>query len=84
MKTVVIRKVQGVGSHPTPNLKIVLDEPVPDFESLDEAADFFEAQATELEGALSKVLPGGTPDRLTARLLQRKASLLVIPAIDES
>ena len=39
----------------------------------------YEAQAKELEEALISALPGGTYNRLLARMLERKAGLLIIP-----
>ena len=38
-----------------------------------------EAQAKELDEALISALPGGTYNRLLARMLERKAGLLIIP-----
>lgn len=56
---------------------------VPDFGYgegfLERSAQWFDAQAETLEEALLRALPGGTYDRLLARMLRRKASHFAIP-----
>lgn len=45
-----------------------------------EHATFYETEAIQLADALCNALPGGTLDRLLARLLMIKASHFIIPS----
>jgi hypothetical protein len=63
---------------------IVLENPLPDepYMSFDEHRDRFAAEATKLADVLCMTLPGGTLDALLGILMQRKASLFVVPLYD--
>lgn len=62
-------------------IKISLDLK-PDVLTLNELADIYKKEGKELADILFKSLPGGTVDMLLKSMLERRASLLVIPFID--
>jgi hypothetical protein len=70
----VAKAEPSVTGEPTRKGTIVINEKVPDFASLSEAADYYEEQAQMIERVLYGTLPGGTYDRLLGALLRRKAS----------
>jgi len=68
-------------SCPTADTSIFIGEEVPDLvreHGLEALAETFEADAVTLEQTLYESLPGGTYDRLLARMLTRKATHFVV------
>jgi hypothetical protein len=59
---------------PVADMRIEIIGAQPDYESLDEAARYYDNQARQIEEALHRSLPGGTYDRLVGRMLARKAT----------
>ncbi|RJP48768.1 MAG: hypothetical protein C4586_08625 [Anaerolineaceae bacterium] len=84
MKTVSICKAQGI---PRVNsiepVTIVIEREFPEYKALSQSAEHFEKDADALVGAILTTLPGGTIDRLICKLLQKKASLFVVPLFNE-
>ena len=85
MKTLTLNKAGRIeGQEPVPSLTITIDEPVPELDGgrgwERHARFYFEEQADALVSALCESLPGGTLDRVLAKLLERKASLFRVPA----
>jgi len=89
MKTVAIRKAQGIGEREIESVTIVIEQAM-ELASLTaqarssdlrevELARFYQLEAERLGEAIWDTLPGGTLDRLIAYLLTRKASLLAVP-----
>lgn len=62
-----------------PDLQIATTEAVP-VRSIpyDELAKIYEEQGTAVADALFESLPGGTLDRLLAKLMERRASLFTV------
>jgi len=83
MKYVKIGKAHSNTDVPLRSVTIIIHDEVDtsaeeyDWETVQR--EVYDAQAQELEEALYASLPGGTYNRLLARLLERKAGLLRIP-----
>ena len=78
-KTVFISKAQSSGSeYEIQDTTICLCGKLPYFEDLKEAAELYDKDAEKLVDALYQALPGGTFDRVAARMLLRKAGHFAI------
>ena len=78
MKNVQIALAQPIGDQSIEPVTIQIAATVPQFRTLEDAADFYRIQAKTLASALT-ALPGGTFDRLLIELLTRKASYFRVP-----
>jgi hypothetical protein len=67
--------------HHLPDVQILMTGEPPNFTfpDLHDAATWYDAQAEALFNVLRTSLPGGTLDRLTAKLLMHKATLFRVP-----
>lgn len=83
MTTIRTYKADPLGSRITPGITIEIDRRLPEVKTLKEATAIYDTDAKLIFDALIHSLPGGTIDRLTARLLIHKASLLAIPHINQ-
>ena len=83
MKTIVIKKANPIADRAVPNVTILLIGELQDCDTLEDAANVYEAEAQKLFDVLRGCLPGGVFDRLTAKMLQAKASLLAIPHVED-
>ena len=63
---------------PVPPLHITGEVPMPPTSSLQEARAVYERDAAVLVDALHESLPGGTWDRLVAKMVEKHASLLAL------
>ena len=79
MKMLVISKALPAGSQVIEDYTIVLTDKPPSFSSLADLAKFFDNDAEDLAEVLEHTLPGGTFDRLVAKLLMHKAGHFMIP-----
>lgn len=66
--------------NPVPDVVIRLEKPIPEYVNPETTVLHFEKDAAALAAALTKTLPGGTLDALTARLLIARASRLRVRA----
>lgn len=85
MRTVHVYKAMRSGSFSPESVTIVVDTELPDFDYSDpdllkKASEFYDQQAHSLLQALTDALPGGTIDRLLAKLLEHKASHFRVPS----
>ena len=82
MRTIAIFKAQpAISSEPVGSVKIVIDDPFPDVHgpgSVAKANAIHEEQGKKIAEVLCSALAGGTLDALTAELLRRKATSLVV------
>lgn len=86
MTTHKFYKAQDLASHIVEPVTIIIEEPIPSQDPalpLSQAKiaylDAFNDNADRLADVLCKTLPGGTLDRLIANLLERRASMLIVP-----
>lgn len=70
----IISKAAPVGNNKTPDTTIEISAPLPEFDSIHENAEFFDREAESIFKHLTHSLPGGTLDRLIAKLLLYKAT----------
>jgi hypothetical protein len=82
MKTIKICKAQGFRDKPVESTTIQFDQEAPRFDSLERQGKLYDVEAQHLADVLCTTLPGGTLDRLMAELLQRRASLLIVPMFE--
>lgn len=81
-ETIVIQKAAAIRMNKhddIPDVTIMLCGQMPEFDSLKEAADAYDKDAEKLVDTLYRTLPGGTFDRLVAKMLLKKAGHFVIP-----
>ena len=81
MSRVIVHIAQPIGGRLVPALDIVGDEPFPDRtgdEVLWDLEQRFDIEAAVIVDALHASLPGGTWDRVVARMVQVHATLLVV------
>jgi hypothetical protein len=80
MKTTNIFKAQRTVLYgdPVSSHAINIEQPMPDFDSMDEARAVYAKEGKEIADALFSSLPGGTLDALLIEMLDRKRSLLVV------
>ena len=83
MNTVSIGKAQGIGDKKVEAVKILIVVEVPDYPSLEKAANCYQEDASTLADVLCDTLPGGTLDRLIAELLTRKATCFKVPLFNK-
>jgi len=76
---IAIHKAQATNEIAVPTVVINIDDPIPEYETLEEAGRAYGQEARTLGRALEMCLPGGTFDRLAIYLLQRKVSHFIIP-----
>lgn len=74
-----VYKAQSVGEETVPDTHIHIEIPIRDVKTLEEGVLLHEDGAELLFKALKYSLPGGTFDRLLAKMLTYKASHFVIP-----
>lgn len=74
-----IWKAQPLGNRQVSNVRLRIEQSLPEQSSLAKADAVFRSQAITIADALMDSLPGGTLDRLIAILLERKASHFVVP-----
>ena len=74
-KILVISKAGPIADQQIDDVKIVITGCPPNFADLKEQGLFYDNDAEDLAEKLINSLPGGTLDRLTAKLLMHKASL---------
>lgn len=74
MSEIRVCKAWGIEHWPVDDMIIAITETQPQHKDLNAAGVFFDDQARQIEEALHRSLPGGTYDRLTGRLLERKAT----------
>lgn len=79
MKRVMVSKAQAIGSETVPDTHIIIEIPVEDVETIKEAVCIYNGDSERLFQALKYALPGGTFDRLLAKMLTYKASHFIIP-----
>ena len=63
---------------PTHSATLIIDQEIPDFETLEGSRRVFENQAHDIVELLGSALPGGTMHALLIELLRRKECLLVV------
>ena len=78
-RDISIYKAQGIADGEIPSVTINLDIPFPKHSTTESAIMTHEINAVALAEILYRTLPGGTLDRLTAILLRKKATNLVVP-----
>lgn len=84
MKTIQICKARGWSeSFPIESLTIVFDQAVPECETLDEYAAFYNNEADRLVEALGNHLPQGLLDRVLGKLMLERAKLFRIPMFEQ-
>jgi len=83
MNSVILCKATPIGNQVIEDVRIDFRKECPDFKDLSSAAHFYDLEADDIAERLIAVLPGGVLDRLTAKLLIHKASLLRISTRDE-
>ena len=76
--TVAVHKAQPIGNSFVPNLDLRATEHFPDLSTLAAAAALHASNAERIFDALRASLPGGTLDALLRRLLEHRASQLVV------
>ena len=80
MSVVGVHKAQGYSvDHHVPDLSIVAEHELPDFESVNARHEAMDYDAKIIVDALLESLPGGTVDRVLIELLKAKISHFVIP-----
>lgn len=85
MKNIEVHKAQSSGDVPIDSFCITADKQFPDNDGeyrLRDSVAMFDADAELIVSILCKSLPGGTLDRLLGKLLERKASLFVVPMFE--
>ena len=81
MKQLHIFKAKDIApSARTESLTIIVDEPLPDQDTLGGLEVLYECEANQLEEALHNTLPGGVYDRLLANMLRKAGGMSVIPS----
>jgi len=84
MKRILICKADPVGSQVAEDVTITIDRELPEFSgSLSEADAFYAIEATTIEDALHKSLPGGVYDQLLCLMMQQRTSLFRVPLFSE-
>jgi hypothetical protein len=82
MITVIANKAQDIGNlNIVDSCTIVLEDSIPEFESLEDAERKYKHDAARIAYALTHSLPGGTLHQLTIMLLEHKTNLLRIPDV---
>ena len=76
-------KAQPTGEKLIEDTAIVFEGVLPECKDLGEAAKLYRQQAQEIHAALYSVISGGVYDALLVRMLEEKASLLVVKYPDE-
>jgi hypothetical protein len=74
MKTILIHAAQPTGPHQVEHVEIHIAGVIPNFNALDEIAEFSAGEANAIEEVLYGSLPGATYDRLLHAMLTRKAT----------
>jgi len=77
-KTYMLYKAAPIGKTHVNDLALLFEKEIPEMDTLEKAAGFYEFEADDIAKALIDTLPGGVLDRLTAKLLIHKSSLLRI------
>lgn len=83
MTALQIYKAQGMGAASVESVAIHIETEMPDSVSLAACRQLHAAQAELLVDALLRSLPGGTIDAVLYTLMQRRASLFVVPHLPE-
>jgi len=82
MITVIANKAQDIGNlNIVDSCTIVLEDSIPEFESLEDAEKKYKHDAARIAYALTRSLPGGTLHQLIVMLLEHKTNLLRIPDV---
>jgi hypothetical protein len=79
MKTIATYVASPIGDNEPDTVNLIINLPLPCFDSLAEAEAHHEAVASMIFDALVNSLPGGTFDRLLGLMHARKASLFSVP-----
>ncbi len=82
-KSIFTYKAQSIGDKKVEDIIILLTNEMPEFKTVEKSNRLFEMEASELAEVLCNTLPGGTLDRLIAKLLMKKASSFVVPLFDK-
>lgn len=84
MKEIRINKAQPViPVKPIPSVTIVIEDEIPECESMQRWQHETNTQGIVLANALSGTLPGAVLDAMLVELLRRKQSILSVPAFVE-
>ena len=85
MKALNFYKGQATGDQTVESVTIILDEEIPSFQDDDriEKASQVHKHGERLADVLCNTLPGGTLDRLIARLFEKRASQFIIPMFQD-
>jgi hypothetical protein len=84
VETVTICKAQRtLPDKEIKSVTIVIDNEFPKLPTLKGTAKLFEVDAEDLANALCYTLPGGTLDRLIGKLLERKATTMLMTPLFE-
>jgi len=84
-KTLYLMKAQPIDNDKIHDTTIIFENTFPVFDDLKfqfqmiESDRLFEKESKALEDILHNTLPGGTYDRLLARMLDRRKSHLIVP-----
>lgn len=82
MKEVKVHRAQDVGNiNIVSPYTIVIEDQIPEFNSLDEAEEKYKGDAAHIVWALTNSLPGGTLHQVLIQLLEHKVNLLRIPDV---
>jgi len=78
MRTLQIKRAQGIGDQAVPPITIVIDREIESPRTVADAGTSFAREGVTLAKALIETLPGGTVDALLGELLKKRASLLLV------
>ncbi len=79
MKQINLHRAASTGLSEIEPATIKIGDSVPEHATLEEAAIFYDKEATALVDALCESLPGGTLDRVLYRMFERRLSLFRVP-----
>lgn len=83
MKKLYIHKAQGTAGIEVESLTIIIDQQMPEFESIQKTQGIFVVDGEDFVESICKVLPGGTLDRVLGKLHLKKSTSFVVPLFDE-
>jgi len=77
METIIIPAAEPIADQYPEPITIIIDDkmPLPDFNDLERAGEYYNEQAAAIEDALFNALSQGIMDRLIVRLMAHKVSL---------
>ena len=78
-----VYKAQRVGGIAIASAKLIMEDELPSFESVEVSVGNFKTDAKAIAGLLCETLPGGTLDQLICELMTRRASLFRVPMFDK-